>query len=307
MNIATNYNLFQKYIPTTPKFTNTDSSAVSVHSHSPAPEISNTNIDTVEISPEGLSISESKNLTQSKTRETHEITTPRLFSNHPDSADYLTRFFEIDMINANEATLSGSLKLSFESETRELTEILNGLLEEVGLDNETEEILIVEDRNGNIIIEGNIDDTKKKQLAELVNNNKELVERIKDQKAIMEMIRGLDPETNLDISSDEFMETKARVLNRFLVKEFGVSLDDITLQNMDDGNISVLIQQDNKDNKMANNQLQFVFDQIPGLKEELVHYLTNKPQNASGGNKRYLLKMKQGVLLESANNFRSDK
>ncbi|MDR0337921.1 MAG: hypothetical protein LBI18_12610, partial [Planctomycetaceae bacterium] len=252
-------------------------------------------------------ISESKNLTQSKTRETHEITTQRLFSNHPDSADNLIRFLELDTINANEATLSGSLKLSSESETQELTEILNGLLKEVGLDNETEEIFFVEDRDGNIIIEGNIDDAKKKQLAELINGNEELVERIKDQKAIMEMIRGLDPENDLDISSDEFLGARTQLLNRFLVKEFGVSLDDVTSQSMEDGSVPVLIQQDSKDNKIANDQLQIVFDQIPGLEEELVHYLTKKPLNTSGNDERYLLKMKQGILLEAVNNLHNDK
>jgi hypothetical protein len=307
MNIATNYNSFQKYIATTAKPTNTDSSVVGVPAHSPTPNIADNNTDTIEISREGLAISESKNLTQSVTHETHEMTTPRLFSNSLDSADSLIRFFELDTINANNATLSGSLEWSLQSETQELTDILNGLLKDVGLDNETEDIIFAEDKDGNIIIEGNIDDAKKKQLTEIINGNKELVERIKNQKAVMEIIRGLDPENNLDISSDEFLGARTQLLNRFLVKELGVSLDDVTSQSMEDGSISVLIQQDNKDNTIANNQLQLVFDQLPSLKKELVHYLTEKPQNTSGESVRYLLKMKQNILFEAANESHNNK
>jgi hypothetical protein len=300
MNIVTNYNIFQKYTPTISKHRTTDLSVTDSHSHSPVQNISDT--DTIEISHDGLAISESKNSEQSIV---YEIMTPRLFSNSPESADDLVRFLVLDTINANDATLSGSLKWSLESETLELTDILNGLLEEVGLGNEAEEIIFAEDIDGNIIIEGKIDGAKKKQLTKFINGNKELVERIKDQKAKMEILRGL--ENNLDISSDEFVTARMQLLNRFLVKEIDISLADITSQITDDSSISVLIQQDIKDNKMANNQLQLLFDQIPSLKDELVHYLTKKPQNALDGEIRYLLKMKQGVLFEAENDLYNNK
>ena len=228
--------------------------------------------------------------------------TPRIFSTAPESVENLIRFFGLNTINGSDATLAGTLNLTLETAAEELTNLLNGLLLKAGLNSEKNEIIIAEDDKGNIIIEGDIDTEKKKLLAELINNDPELVERIKDHKAKMEIVRGLDQEGNLDISSEQFAAARKQLLNSFLQREGGFSLTDVGFRIDPASETRRLFQQDGDGNEITDSLLPTILSQMPGLETELFRFLDSPmplPQVQSGEAVRSLLAINRCVMSEA--------
>ena len=226
------------------------------------------------------------------------VEAPRIFSTAPGSVENLMRFFGLNTINGNDATLAGALNLTLETEKQELTDMLNDLLQKAGMSNEKNEIIIAEDDEGNIVIEGDIDAEKKRLLAELINSDPELVERIKDHKAKREIARGLDPEGNLDISSDQFAAARNQLLKSFLQREGGFSLTDIGFRTDPVSEMRRLIQQDGDGNEITDSLLPTLLSQMPGLETELFRFLDSpilQPQGQRGETVP-LLKINNGAV-----------
>jgi hypothetical protein len=237
-----------------------------------------------------------------KTDQSNPVTqiaeVPRIFSTAPHSVDNLARFLGIDTINGNDATLHGALNLALETEAKELTELLGGLLEQAGLGNEQNEIILAEDAEGNIVVKGNINNDKKKRLETSINSDPELVERLKDHKAKLEVARAVDTENHLDISSGEFAAARKQLLDSFLKREGGFSLTDVATKIDQDTENKSLFQQDGNGNLIKDSLLPTLLSQMPGLESELFHVLES-PQ--SGNTTRSLFALNGGVMTEAHN------
>ena len=208
----------------------------------------------------------------------------------------------IDTINGNDATLFGALSLALEAETLELTDLLIGLLHQAGLGNEQNEIILAEDVEGNIVVEGDIDNDKRKKLETLINSDPELVERIKDHKARLEIARAIDPENHLDISSDEFAAARHQLLKSFLRREGGFSLADVAIKTDADTGSRKLFQQDGNGSPVENSLLPTLLSQMPGLEAELFHAIESLQQSqGQSGKTRSLLALNGGVMTEAHN------
>lgn len=146
----------------------------------------------------------------------------RIFSTESGSVDNLIRFLGIDTINGNAPTLGGSLDLKLESEKTTLAEQFNKVLKEAGLDSEDIEFTLAVGKEGNIVVKGEIGDDKKEILAETIYSAPELLERIKDMLALLEIRRGI--EEDLDLSSGQFASARHQLLKSFLKREADISL-----------------------------------------------------------------------------------
>jgi hypothetical protein len=110
-------------------------------------------------------------------------------------------------------------------ESDELTKILGEKLTKAGLGDVTKKITFAEDKDGKIVIEGNISAKQKRQLAKIINDDPELVERIKTQKARMEIAEELKKD-DADLTNKKFDAARTQLLKSFL-NEKGYSLDDV--------------------------------------------------------------------------------
>jgi hypothetical protein len=130
-----------------------------------------------------------------------------------------------DTLSANKTSLLKRLELEIDDESKELTEILGSLSRQTGLGKIKTKITFAEDKDGNIIIEGKISTKQKKELAKLVNDDPELVERIKNVKAKMEIAEELKKDAP-DFSNKKFDAARTQLLKDFLVKN-GTTLKDL--------------------------------------------------------------------------------
>ena len=126
----------------------------------------------------------------------------------------------------NKASLLTSLDKLIADEAKDLNAILSRKLGKAGLGDVTKKITFAEDKDGNIVIEGNISAKEKRRLAQIINDDPELVERIKTQKARMEIAEELKKEDgDINLSHKKFDAARTQILKDFLQKH-GTSLND---------------------------------------------------------------------------------
>jgi hypothetical protein len=117
-----------------------------------------------------------------------------------DFYNALGRLLDLKGTLTDKTSFLGTLNKSIADESKSLTKILSGLLNDTGLGEVTKKITFEEDKNGNIIVTGNVNSKKKRKLAEQINKMPELVERIKNQKTKMEILTELNKEDVSDLS-----------------------------------------------------------------------------------------------------------
>ena len=183
-------------------------------------------------------------------------------------------------------TLLASLESVVADESSELQNILSGKLREAGMGNVSKKITFSEDKKGNIVIEGNLHAKQKKKLARLINDDPKLVERIKTQKARMEMAEELQ-RGRVDLSDQKFDAARTHLLNVFL-KE-----NDLTIEEAIHG---------------GNAKYQELWEDFSELSEEVLAYVGRqyapKPTefalfNNKSESTHALLAMKRGELSEA--------
>ena len=147
----------------------------------------------------------------------------------------------------NKASLLTALDDLIAEESDALTMLLSRKLGKAGLGDVTKKITFAEDKDGNIVIEGNISARDKRKLAQIINGDSELVDRIKTQKARMEIAEELrkdgetDPKTKevyqADFSNKKFDAARTQLLSDVL-RRHGATLDDVA---NDKENITTLL------------------------------------------------------------------
>ncbi len=215
---------------------------------------------------------------------------------------------------------------------------VDGLLKKAGLSEETKKITFAEDAEGNIVVLGNLRADKKKELERLVNGNTELVERMKTQKAKMEIaaevrfsVQGGEDSASIikkianpgeqtsDLASDSLAAARSHLIDTFLKDNTGASLSQVaTKQDAETGEARVLLR-DAEGRAIDNGAFQSLLGGFPALKNELIRHaktsneksVTDMTPRAIGvgeaavssgsGDVRALMTFKRGELTEAEN------
>jgi hypothetical protein len=248
-----------------------------------------------------------------------------LFGKGGDSLTSLSKLLGLEGTHKTKESLLPALNKLISKESDDLTKTLGSLIKKAGLGDITKKITFAEDKDGNIVIEGNISAKQKKKLAQIINDDPELVERIKTQKARMEIAEELrkDGQFNktmtqrnkADFSNRKFDAARTQLLKHFL-KENGTSLDEVAEVFANKDQFSSLT--DGNNEKL--NGLLGLFSDLEG---EFTAYKERKVTQAAeekvrskiastlpGGSEkptsaRSLLSMKRGELSEASNEERN--
>ncbi|MDR0609565.1 MAG: hypothetical protein LBG58_05600 [Planctomycetaceae bacterium] len=154
--------------------------------------------DHVSISPEAEEILAKIQAEQAKT-DNREASSD-FSSQQNDFYNILGRLLDLKGTTSDISSFLSLLNRSIADESKNLTKILGNLIKDAGLGDVTKKITFAEDEAGNIVITGNINAKKKRELAALINKNPELAERIKNQKMKMEIVAELEKEDVSDFS-----------------------------------------------------------------------------------------------------------
>jgi hypothetical protein len=204
---------------------------------------------------------------------------------------------------ADKITFRNALSNQISDESKALTKELGKLLKKAGLEDVTKKITFAEDDHGKIVIEGNISAKQKKQLARLVNSDPELVERIKTQKARMEIANELQND-KVDLSGEKFDAARTQLLKNYL-NENGVALDDIRLESGGNG-FKDFVLRDAQGNAKPSDSLHDLLNAMPEAHSEITAHI-DRGYSKTGATEtgkeesvdvRSLLSMKRGVLSE---------
>ncbi|MGL4944017.1 MAG: hypothetical protein ACRC46_12600 [Thermoguttaceae bacterium] len=197
---------------------------------------------------------------------------------------------------SDKTSLLTSLNSLITNESEQLSKDIGKLMEKAGLGDVTKKITFAEDAEGKIIVEGNIRAKQKKELAKLINDDPSLVERIKTQKARMEIARELEKETPV-LNSKKIQAARTQVLKNFLDQN-GFSLDEV---------------QANVGNVKESEAFQKFLKSSPEIGHELSVYAErqNAPatsdatsEDANSSATRPLLSIKRGIVSEGTNEKR---
>jgi hypothetical protein len=137
----------------------------------------------------------------------------------------LSALLGLDGYYSDKTSLVDSLNTAIQKESNELTKLLDAAINEAKLGDVTKKLTFAEDDEGNIVVEGNISASKRKKLAAIINDDPELVERIKTQKARMEIADGLASE-EVDFSKVKYDAARTQLLKNVL-RETDSSLEDL--------------------------------------------------------------------------------
>ena len=224
-----------------------------------------------------------------QTQVAENAQTSRIFSTASESVDNLVQFLGLDLASAAyEPPLAGALGASLNEDNEKLTARLNDLLQQAGLDGERNSLILSEDADGKIVVEsievyGEVDSGKMKHLADLIDNDQELVEQIKDFRAKQDIWHGLF--NGKDIASDDYAAARQQLVKSYLQREGGLSLDDVTIKTDPATGAKSLIQKDSNGNEVMDSRLSSLLSKIPGLEAELFNALES-PQKHEGESAR---------------------
>jgi len=163
-----------------------------------------------------------------------------IFSNSTNPFTGLGKLLGMEGTFTNKTSFLTALDKQIAEESKELNDILANKLARAGLDHVTKKITFAEDKDGNIVIEGNISAKEKRRLAQIINGEPELADRIKTQKARMEIAEELrkdgtvDPKTGevyrADLSDKKFDAARTQLLSDVL-RRHGATLKDAANDN----------------------------------------------------------------------------
>ncbi|MDR1268768.1 MAG: hypothetical protein LBK82_04525 [Planctomycetaceae bacterium] len=173
-----------------------DSKPIALKKQEPDNNVAET--DHVSISPEAEEILAKIQVEQTKTDNMN--VSSDFSSQQNDFYNILGRLLDLKGTTLDKSSFLSSLNKSIADESESLTKILSGLINDAGLGDVTKKITFAEDKDGDIVVTGNINAKKKRKLAELINKTPELVERIKNQKMNMEIVTELEKEDISDFS-----------------------------------------------------------------------------------------------------------
>lgn len=215
----------------------------------------------------------------------------RIFNDRIEILGDLSRLVGLEESAADPASFVKSLDALIEEETQSLQSLLNSLMSQVGLGNETKKITFGEDADGNIVVLGNIRADKKKELEKKINGDTDLVERIKDQKAKMEIADEVRKSLSEDeggpaaidallstengpagLGSESLSAARTQLLNSYLKKNAGLTLDSLSMTRDADGEMHVAYR-DQNGNETGHAALQELLNDFSGLKHELLAHL----------------------------------
>lgn len=266
-----------------------------------------------------------------RNKDDHPEEMPGIFNDRGDSFESLSKIVGLDEEVSDIETFISALNEKTTKETEDLNRMLSGLLNEVGLGGENRKITFAEDEYGNIVIEGNLQKDKKQELENLINRDEKLVDRIKNHKARLEILRGLSTQetdetgeskllanSNFNLGTDDFTAAREQLLKNYL-NENGVDYDELAKVTDDDGVERVALFDKNGKAK-DNSALQGIVGNFWDLEDELIKTFNQKAEKPSlyeksparnieiGGKtsddeekpeSRALLSMKRGVLSEA--------
>jgi len=213
----------------------------------------------------------------------------------------------------DKASFHSALGNLISHESKALASDLNRVLKKAGLEDVTKKITFAEDAKGDIVIEGNISTRQKTKLAKLVNSDTELVERIKTQKARMEIAAELEKDEP-NLAHEKFNTARTQILKDYLNKN-DISLDEVRLEDHKSGFKNFVIRDGSGNQKEGKVLHDLLNDTFPELGREMLAYTerknttqtravssgidaaTNKDGSASV---RSLLSMKRGTLSEGS-------
>ncbi|MDR2117453.1 MAG: hypothetical protein LBP87_13840 [Planctomycetaceae bacterium] len=116
----------------------------------------------------------------------------------------LGRLLGLDGTTYHKTILLYAIDKSIAEESASLTKILNKMISDAGLGDVTKKLTFAENNEGQIIVEGNVNATKRKKLAEQINKTPQLAERIKNQKTKIDIATKLK-QANSELSLDEII------------------------------------------------------------------------------------------------------
>ncbi|MGL6197122.1 MAG: hypothetical protein ACRC2T_20115 [Thermoguttaceae bacterium] len=207
----------------------------------------------------------------------------RVFNNNENDLSGLCTLLGVEKVS-NVASLRETLRSSIEQESRELAASLAPLMKKAGLDNLTRQITFAEDKNGNIVALGNIRPDKKKALEKLINDDPDIAERIKTQKAKMDIAEELQKEGQsngrtvglFDFTSDKLASARKQLVGDYIRRNSGLSINDIVSQHdAETGNVSFLVR-DSGGNESASEKLNELLSDFKGLQHELKYFIDEK-------------------------------
>lgn len=239
----------------------------------------------------------------------------RIFNNRPDVFNGLAELVGLDDEPTDTASFISSLSDKISKESSELTTKLQGLLMQAGMADVTKKITFAEAEDGSVVVEGNLRADQKRKLEELINDDEELVERIKDQKARMEILselensqKGAFPDLNgvpahqvnealtehakrlkenpygafdnYQLDSENLASAREQLLKSYLAKH-NVDLDEVAMTTDAEGQSSLVLK-DKSGNEKTNEVFQELLAGFNGLGGELKNLLEMKAgQNTS--------------------------
>ncbi len=234
-----------------------------------------------------------------------------LFSGSTNSYSSLGRMLGMKGQFFDKTSFLNSLNNQIAGESKALTKDLNAVLKKAGLGDVTKKITFSEDAKGDIVVEGNISTKQKKQIARLVNADPGLAERIKTQKARMEIATEMQNDEP-DLSDEKFDAARTQILKDYFDKN-GISLDRIQVEETEPGIKNFFLKND-RGNQEFNETFREAMDSCPGLGQEVQAHMeranVTKTRSVAPptGNRtaknddpavRPLLSMKRGALSEA--------
>jgi len=227
----------------------------------------------------------------------------RVFSDRLDSLDSLGKIIGLDESAAKDVqSFVSALERNIAVDSSKLTELLNAALDKAKLGDVKKKITFSQDADGNIVIEGNIRNNQKKRLAEIINSDSELSELIKTQgakKAVLtELKKAVTDEPAIIVSGIAWKKHTARA-GFDLSQDSLVSAREQLMKNfLDRNSISMSDLEADPD---AVFEKHAEFDEIKGLRNEIVHLITPKTQKAesSATALQPLLAMKRGEVVDT--------
>lgn len=199
----------------------------------------------------------------------------RLFNNRADVFEGLSALVGFEEPAKDIRSFLGLLETAIDEESTRINSMLEGFFDKVGLGDVTKKLTFSQDASGNIVVEGNIAPSEKKKLTKLINDDPELVEAMKNQKAKMQIAEELnraldkDSESGLDLNSETFASARRQLLKSYLARSGGMALDSLFLKFDGENGVSSIVQRTESGKEIPNAELQKLLEGFPELEGEL--------------------------------------
>ena len=231
----------------------------------------------------------------------NEFPEDRVFSSRLDSLADLGKIIRLDESATKDVqSFVSALETNIAENASNLTKLLNAALKKANLGDITKKITFSQNADGRIVIEGNINDKQKKELAKIINADSELSELIKTQSAknavLAELKESITDEpvnfksygawkkhntsAGFNLAKDSLAVAREQLLKNFLDKN-GIDLSDLKAE---------------PDIVLAKHG---ELGGIKGLFNEIANLLSQESMTVAPAASKPLLAMKQGELVDA--------